>query len=107
MKLAIIVVALALPLSAAQAQMSSIANPGTPPNSGTPPQTTAAPPQQSAAPSSKAEQKAARKQRLYNTPSNKTVQELFEACMARHQAKKRGGKNAGENCRKMAQARGR
>jgi hypothetical protein len=99
MKLAIILAALLLPLSAAQAQMSSIANPGTPP----------APPQESSTPPSKAQQKAARKQgkRLRDTPSNKTVQELFEACMARHQAKQRGGKNAGENCRKMAQARGR
>ena len=87
MRLAVISVALLLPFSAAQAQMSSITDPGTPP-----------PPQQSAAP--------ARKQRLRDMPSNKTVQELYDACIARHQSKGRGGRNLGENCRKMAQARG-
>lgn len=99
MKLAIIFVALLLPLSAAQAQMNSIANPGTPPPAA----------QESAAPPSKAEQKAARKQgkRPRDTPSNKTVQELYDACVARHQAKGRSGRKMSDNCAKIAQARGR
>ena len=95
MKLAIIVAALLLPFSAAQAQMSSIANPGT------------APPPSAAPSPAPAQTGAKQKQPRRVAKSNKTVEELFEACMARHQARQRGGKNVGENCRRHAQERGR